>query len=66
LMLSIEGQKVIMQKNYMLPVFKIAAEGTPFEKVPIPFRLMEIQFPSVAEVERILKHWSDLRRESSL
>lgn len=65
LMLSEEGQKVIMQKNYMLPVFKKASEGTAFEKVPIPFRLMEIQFPSVAEVERILKHWSDLRRESS-
>ncbi len=66
LMLSIEGQKIIMQKNYMLPVLKKAAEGTPFEKVPVPFRLMEIQFPSVSEVDRILKQWSDLRRESSL
>jgi thiamine transport system substrate-binding protein len=66
LMLSVEGQKVIMQKNYMLPVFKSAAEGTPFEKVPVPFRLMDIQYPSVTEVDRILKHWSDLRRESSL
>lgn len=66
LMLSIDGQRVLMQKNYMLPVFKKAAEGTPFEKVPVPFRLMEIQFPSVTEIDRILKHWSDLRRESSL
>lgn len=66
LMLSVEGQRAIMQKNYMLPVFKKAAEGTPFEKVPVPFRLMDIQFPSVAEVDRILKHWSELRRESSL
>lgn len=65
LMLSIDGQKVIMQKNYMLPVFKKAAEGTPFEKVPVPFRLMDIQYPSVTEVDRILKQWSDLRRESS-
>jgi thiamine transport system substrate-binding protein len=66
LMLSVEGQKIIMQKNYMLPVLKKAAEGTPFEKVPIPFRLMEIQYPSVTEVDRVLKHWSDLRRESNL
>lgn len=66
MMLSIEGQRAIMQKNYMLPVFKKAAEGTAFEKVPVPFRLMDIQFPSVTEVDRILKHWSELRRESSL
>lgn len=66
LMLSVEGQKIIMQKNYMLPVYKKAAEGTPFEKVPIPFRLMDIQFPSVTDVNRVLKHWADLRRESSL
>lgn len=66
LMLSIEGQKIIMQKNYMLPVFKKAAEGTPFEKVPVPFRLMDVRFPSGNEIERILKQWSELRRESSL
>jgi thiamine transport system substrate-binding protein len=66
LMLSPEGQKVIMEKNFMLPVFKKAAEGTPFEKVPVPFRLMEVRFPTAAEIEKILKSWSDLRRESSL
>lgn len=65
LMLSVQGQKIIMEKNYMLPVLKKAAIGTPFEQVPVPFRLMDIQYPSVNEVDRILKQWSDLRRESS-
>ncbi len=65
-MLSVEGQKVIMEKNYMLPVFKKAAEGTAFEKIPIPFRLMNVQFPTVSDIDRILKRWSDLRRESNL
>jgi thiamine transport system substrate-binding protein len=65
LMLSPEGQKVIMEKNYMLPVVKKAAEGTVFEKLPVPFRLMDIQFPTVTEIDRILKRWSDLRRENT-
>lgn len=65
LMLSAEGQKIIMEKNYMLPVYKNAAAGTPFENLRVPFRLMDIQYPSVTEIDRILKQWSDLRRESS-
>lgn len=65
LMLSSDGQKIIMQKNYMMPVLKSVKAGTDFEKLKVPFRLMEIEYPTVTEVEDILKKWNEIRRESS-
>lgn len=66
LMLSPEGQKVVMEKNYMMPILKDVRTGTPFEKIKIPFRLMDVEYLSVGQVEEILQKWSTIRRESSL
>lgn len=66
LMLSSEGQKIVMEKNYMLPILKNVKTGTPFEKLKVPFRLMDVEYPSVSRVEEVLKNWSEIRRESSL
>lgn len=62
LMLSEQGQKTIMQKNYMFPIVKNVREGTPFGNLPTFRTLEHFQFPSAQEVERLLKKWSELRR----
>ncbi len=61
-MLSSEGQKIIMQKNYMLPVMKGVIDGTPFEKLAEGSYQKDFFIPSTLEVEAILKKWTELRR----
>jgi thiamine transport system substrate-binding protein len=63
LMLSPEGQKLLMEKNYMLPVLKNVKTGTPFENLKIPLRMLDIQFPSQDEIQRAIEKWTTLRRE---
>ncbi|UOE99875.1 thiamine ABC transporter substrate-binding protein [Bdellovibrio reynosensis] len=63
LMLSNEGQKTIMEKNYMFPVMKGIMEGTPFANALVHVKTMDqFEVPSVTEVERILKRWTEIRR----
>lgn len=66
LMLSNEGQKIIMERNYMLPVIKSVKTGTQFENIRIPLRLSEITFPSQTEIQQLTEEWTRLRRESQL
>lgn len=62
LLLSPDGQKIVMEKNYMFSVIRGVREGTPFANIP-PFRTIEPSpIPSLADRERILKKWSALRR----
>jgi thiamine transport system substrate-binding protein len=62
LILSKEGQKIIMEKNYMFPAIKGVREGTVFASIP-PYRKTDMSvIPSVVERERILKKWAALRR----
>ena len=64
LLLSPEGQKVLMQKNYMMPVLKGIKDETPFSQVLKNRRFLNFDIPSTAAVERLLKKWSELRRET--
>lgn len=66
LMLSPEGQKILMERNYMLPVLKNVKQGSSFDKVKIPLRLLDIDFPSQTEIQKLLDQWTELRRESSI
>jgi thiamine transport system substrate-binding protein len=62
LMLSKEGQKIIMEKNYMFPVMRGVREKTPFDigsDVPI---IQDFKIPTLAEIEGWLKKWSEIRR----
>ena len=62
LMLSDQGQRLIMEKNFMFPIIKGVKEDTPFAQVPQFKTLNDFQIPSAQEVERLLKTWSDVRR----
>lgn len=66
LMLSPEGQKIIMEKNYMLPVMKGVREGTSFAGLAEMKTLDKLEIPSSSEVDRLLKTWSEIRRGEGL
>lgn len=62
LMLSPEGQKIIMEKNYMFPVMKGVMEGTPFEAALNVKTMDSVEMLSTSEVDRLLKKWTEIRR----
>lgn len=62
LMLSPQGQKIIMEKNYMLPVMKGVKENTPFANLPSVKTMERFEVLSTTEVDRLLKRWTDIRR----
>ena len=66
LMMSVEGQKEIMNKNVMFPVVASAMKGTAYEKAYQQISSMKVithvDTPSVEEIERHLKKWAEIRR----
>lgn len=62
LMLSPEGQKIIMEKNYMFPVMKGVREKTPFDIGGDVEVIGEFKPPSQQQTEQWLKRWSEIRR----
>jgi thiamine transport system substrate-binding protein len=62
LMLSHEGQKIIMEHNYMLPVMKGVSDGTPFASLPSMKTMDKFEILPTSEVDRLLKRWADIRR----
>ena len=66
LMLSPEGQKILMEKNFMFPVLKDVKKGTPFQalndKLIKDKSLMSFEIPSNTDIDRLLLRWSELRR----
>lgn len=64
LILSPEGQKIIMSKNYMNPVVKGITTGTQFEGIKefktIPFEILDDKV-----IDSWLKKWSELRRDTN-
>ena len=63
LMLSAEGQKVLMEKNYMMPVLKGIKEGTPFADVLKNRKFLKFEIPSTSEVDHLIKKWGEVRRD---
>jgi thiamine transport system substrate-binding protein len=66
LMLSEEGQKIIMNKNYMYPVMKSVRVGTPFEDQENLYKLISFEIPSVNDIEALVKDWSEVRKGNKL
>lgn len=60
--LSVEGQKIVMEKNYMFPVIQGVKDNTAFAQVPRFKTMDKIEIPSTSEVEDLLKRWSAVRR----
>jgi thiamine transport system substrate-binding protein len=66
LMLSVEGQREIMNSNVMFPVVAAAMKDSPYEKafeqVSKMKILTQVDSPSAEEVDRLLKKWTEIRR----
>lgn len=62
-LLSPEGQKIIMLKNYMLPVIQGVTEGTPFASLP-EFQVVDQSVVSdfIEQKDALLKKWVALKR----
>lgn len=61
-MLSAEGQKILMTKNYMMPVRQGVAEPTQFAEALETGEILPYEVLPNEEVDRLLKVWTDLRR----
>jgi thiamine transport system substrate-binding protein len=63
LLLSAEGQKILMQKNYMMPVLKGVKDGTPFADVTHGRKFLDFEIPAEDRVNSMIKKWGEIRRE---
>lgn len=64
-LISAEAQKIIMSKNYMLPVIEHAKEGTLFDALKI-YKTLPAKFYEPAEVEKWIATWSEIRKNEGL
>jgi thiamine transport system substrate-binding protein len=62
LILSDVGQKIIMEKNYMLPILSSVKVNTLFDEIP-PFASLERSVPSLREREQIIRQWNAARKK---
>ena len=60
---SPEAQKIIMTKNYMLPVYKPAQEATAFDTIKM-YPVIKGALPTKEELTRWLNLWSDIRKNT--
>lgn len=66
LMMSNEGQKILMTKNFMFPVVKGLKEGTEFDTIPKFSISAPFEVPTHKSVEELIKKWTELRRAEGL
>lgn len=60
-MLSQEAQKIIMAKNYMMPVVAKVKDSTPFDAVKV-FKTRAVQFYDQNQIEKWVNQWSEIRK----
>lgn len=65
LMLSMDGQKVIMNKNFMFPVIKGVKEGTEYDTIPRYVVSTQVQFVEPQYIDQLLNKWTEFRRNES-
>lgn len=58
---SQEAQRIIMMKNYMLPMDRQVVEGTAFDTLNV-YKLIDFKIPSKEEINKWLSIWSDIRK----
>ncbi len=64
-LLSPEAQKVIMNKNYMLPVVAHVKEATAFDAVKV-YKTLPLKFYDQGKVEKWINTWSEIRKNEGL
>lgn len=64
-MLSREAQKVIMQKNYMLPVIDHVKEATAFDAIKV-YKTLPIKFYDQSKLEKWINTWAEIRKNEGI
>ena len=70
-LLTPAAQKIIMNKNYMLPVYRPAQDGTAFDTIKVFRNLMASgnskaqKIPTKAELQNWLNLWGEISRSES-
>ncbi|MBC7743060.1 MAG: thiamine ABC transporter substrate-binding protein [Bdellovibrionaceae bacterium] len=64
-MASQEAQKIIMNKNYMLPVIERAKEATEFDAIKV-YRTLPIKFYDQEKIEKWINQWTEIRKNEGL
>lgn len=65
LMMSDEGQKIIMNKNFMFPVLTSIKQGTLFNDINVK-NVISFEIPSVNDIESLIGDWSEVRKGNRL
>lgn len=58
---SQEAQKVIMSKNYMLPVLDHVKEATPFDAIKV-YKTRPVKYYDQSKIEKWINVWSEIRK----
>jgi thiamine transport system substrate-binding protein len=64
-LLSQEAQKILMTKNYMLPIVDSVKESTLFESLKV-FKTLPIQFHDQDKIEKWINQWAEIRKNEGL
>ncbi len=64
-LLSAEAQKIIMSKNYMLPVIDRVKEATPFDAIKI-YKTLPIKFYEQSKIEKWINTWAEIRKNEGI
>lgn len=60
-LLSPDAQKIIMSKNYMLPVVDRVKEATPFDAIKV-YKTRPVKLQDQAKIEKWINVWSEIRK----
>ncbi len=64
-MLSTEAQKIIMSKNYMLPVIDRVKEATPFDAIKV-YKTLPVKFYDQSKIEKWINTWAEIRKNEGI
>lgn len=59
------AQKIIMSKNYMLPVVEHVKEATPFDTIKV-YKTRPIEFYEQEKIEKWVSQWTEIRKNEGL
>ncbi|MBC7421594.1 MAG: thiamine ABC transporter substrate-binding protein [Bdellovibrio sp.] len=64
-MLTREAQKIIMAKNYMLPVVERVKDATEFDAIKV-YRTVPVKFYDQDRIDKWINQWTEIRKNEGL
>ncbi len=64
-LLTPEAQKIVMTRNYMLPVIERVKEATEFDAIKV-YRTIPVNFYDQEKIEKWINQWTEIRKNEGL